>query len=209
MAHGGNRVESMSTPQDHDPALARFRRGASRPAGPAGPPPVAPPPVFSQPPVFRPGAEGPITVESLPSVPGPRDPGIPQPLFGELLEDPRRVDGEIEPLFEAPEGDQYDEFDEFGERDPGKTSGIVSIVVGAFVGIVGVFIAISSLRRSREVGLSGLFGFVGILVSIASLIVAGSIGISYIRYETQLAQQCALVGPGQYLTSSGDQVSCP
>jgi hypothetical protein len=205
----------MSTPENQDPALARFRRGASNPSGsatPVGPPPVAQPPVpqepASTPPLSPPEGAGPITVASLPASVTPRDPGIPRPLFGELIDDQPEAHSAIEPLFEGPERDARGSDDDF-EGDPGKTSGIVSIVVGVFVGIVGIFIAIFSLRRSREVGLPGLFGFIGILVSIASLIAAGAIGISFVRYEAQLAQQCSLVGPGQYLTQSGDQVSCP
>ena len=85
----------------------------------------------------------------------------------------------------------------------------MSIVVGFFVGIVGVFIGIASLRQSRRAGLAGALGTAGIVVSVLNIVIGGAVGISWVRYEVSLSQQCALVGPGQYFTQSGDQVSCP
>lgn len=124
------------------------------------------------------------------------------------------------PLFGSPaEGERATTFGELLEPrepewpavdvDPGRRSGVVAIVVGFFVGLVGVFIGIASIRSSRRVGLTGALGTAGIVVSVLNILVGGVVGISWVRYEVSLQQQCALVGPGQYVTQSGGQVTCP
>lgn len=124
------------------------------------------------------------------------------------------------PRFGVPaEGEQATTFGELLEPhesewpsvdvDPGRRSGVVAIVVGFFVGLVGVFIGIASIRSSRRVGLTGALGTAGIVVSVLNIVVGGVVGISWVRYEVSLQQQCALVGPGHYVTQSGDQVTCP
>ena len=124
------------------------------------------------------------------------------------------------PLFGSPtEGERATTFGELLEPrepewpavdvDPGRRSGVVAIVVGFFVGLVGVFIGIASIRSSRRVGLTGALGTAGIVVSVLNIVVGGVVGISWVRYEVSLQQQCALVGPGQYVTQSGGQVTCP
>jgi hypothetical protein len=209
-ARTGISVDTMSDPASHDPASARFRRGAGRPVGPPGPPPpVAGYGARVQDPGLTPAPwapeSPPITVADLPA---PGDPSVPagapapviapesRPAFGELVGAPGD-DGPWPPRSWSTD-----------DQDPGRTTGVVAIVVGFFVGIVGVFIGIVSLQRSRRVGLAGALGTAGIVVSILNIVVGGAVGISYVRYEVSLAQQCSLVGPGQYLTQSGDQVSC-
>lgn len=220
----------MSDPAKNDPASARFRRGAGRPVGPPGPPPpVAGYGAQAQDPGLAPVAPSwapesmPLTMADVPApasvpagapVPMPTQVGasVPaqapapafagRPAFGEILGGDVSVgsasDEQAWPAGGWPDVDQ----------DPGRTTGVVAIVVGFFVGIVGVFIGIASLQKSRRVGLAGALGTAGIVVSILNIVVGGAVGISWVRYEVSLTQQCSLVGPGQYLTQSGDQVTC-
>ncbi|BDZ48800.1 hypothetical protein GCM10025867_10410 [Frondihabitans sucicola] len=200
----------MASPSDNDPALQRFRRGAGTRVGPPGPPPV---PGGYRPPGVQPPAETqsvaprsgePIAPGTVPGWPATPDPARAEPLFGELLGPPPAVEpGEAEPLYDAP-SPSWPPVDD----DPGRGSGIASIVVGFFVGIVGLFIGVYSVHRSREVGRAGVLGFVGVLVSLLSIFVVGAIGLSWVRYEVDVAQQCSLVGPGHYLTQSGSEVTC-
>lgn len=211
MAHGGLQTHtpvvatyslvSMTGLQPNDPSLARFRRGEGRRVGPPGPPPAVQ--AYSGPPAddaavattvsWAPEAQ-PITVADLPAPTGTQSPefSVPPPAptpFGELL---GPADAPWLPV----------------DDDPGRTSGIVSIVVGFFAGLVGVFIGIASIRASRRAGLAGAIGTAGIVVSVLNILVGGAVGVSYVRYQVTLAQQCALVGPGQFATQTGDQVTC-
>lgn len=208
----------MSGPRENDPALARFRRGAGSRVGPPGPPPVpgsfvAPPAVPPADPAVAPSAglapgpssgsaAGPIAPGTAPEWATTPDPGRVQPLFGDLL---GKQSAELTATAYDDDSDEpWLEVDD----DPGRNSGIAAIAVGMFVGIVGLFVGIYSIRRSRDAGLTGTLGIVGVIVSLASILVVGVVGLSWVRYEVQVAQQCALVGPGTYLTQSGTGVTC-
>jgi hypothetical protein len=195
----------MSSPVENDPTHARFQRGARPPAGPPGPPPVVreheadapavrserlqPAPVPAEPSRWAPRDVDPVAPPTSPGRGWAEDPA--RPLFGELVD-----------------GDESDPPWTAVDDDPGRALGITAIVVGLFVGIVGVFVGIASVRRSRLAGLAGVTGYVGIAVSVVSIVVFSAVGLSWLRYEISLAQQCSLVGPGQYLTQTGQQVSC-
>ncbi len=194
----------MSSPVENDPTLARFRRGARPPAGPPGPPPVVPEYDAAAP---EPLPPAPLPLTGEPSPWAPRDVGVAgAPVEGRgWAEDPAR------PLFGELVADRDDEFDPpwtAVDDDPGRSLGITAVAIGLFVGVVGVFIGIASVRRSRLAGLAGVTGYVGIAVSVLSIVVFSAIGLSWLRYEISLAQQCSLVDPGQYLTQTGQQVSC-
>ncbi|GAA4675493.1 DUF4190 domain-containing protein [Frondihabitans cladoniiphilus] len=188
----------MSTPSENDPALARFRRGASTPAGPVGPPPPlqgdrsAPPPVV---PLASP------VVPPAPPVVLPAPPSI-QPLFADVLGSGAGQPSGV-PLYDEPDYDWAPD-----EPDPGRTSGIVGFVIGIFIGVVGLVVGILSVRSSRRDGRVGGWGIAAIVVSLASMAVVAGVSVSYARYEISLANQCSVVGPGSYLTQSGTQVTC-
>ncbi|RKR75722.1 hypothetical protein [Frondihabitans australicus] len=202
-----------------DPRTARFRRGAGRPVGPPGPPPpvhgmgigrgsvdpaaggdVAPWPLT--------GDSGrPLSLDDLPLPGGLSHPAPPPapPAYGELAENRWPGAPRAQPDDEA--GDDAGDWPDVDD-DPGRRSGVVAIVVGFFVGVVGVFIGIASIRASRRVGLAGALGTAGIVVSVLNIVVGGVVGISWVRYEVSLQQQCSFVGPGQYVTQNGDRVTC-
>ncbi|ROQ37186.1 hypothetical protein EDF46_2636 [Frondihabitans sp. PhB188] len=203
----------MSTPSGDDPRYARFRRGASTPSASAAPPPAPPqyagpeagspyaPPPLAKPDAAAGAAGAPATLWGPPGEPETTVAGrVPAPdqLFAAEL-----GGAQAQPLYETPSYDWLPV-----DADPGRGSGIASIAVGIFVGIVGLFIGIHSLRKSRSVGLAGTVGIVGIVVSSLSMILFGAYVGSWIKYEADLASQCAQVGPGQYFTSSGDVVTC-
>lgn len=213
----------MAPPAENDPRLTRFRRGApggeTQHVGAPGPPPVLPefagqlepaasdpalPPVAPttpQPPAFAPPVAPPVDWAAPPapdsSVPSREAPSS-EHLFAEF-----ESEKGAEPLYETPAYDWMPV-----EVDPGRSTGIASIAVGIFFGIIGLFIGVHSIRKSRAVGLAGGIGIAGVIVSSLSVLLFGSVVLSWVRYEVELAQQCSLVGPGQYYTSSGDLVTC-
>jgi hypothetical protein len=228
----------MSTRPENDPALARFRRGAGTRVDPPGPPPVLQAGALGDTvperggDAFEPAAlrgeipsdwaanGSPLAAGTVPGGAGPTDPGADHPLFSDLVGGPVGAprpssDGESDGQWPQegwfddawPGGDWQRPHSEPGV-DPGRNSGIVAIVVGVFAGLIGLVVGIFSVRSSHRAGLVGRYGIIGIVVSLLSLVVVSSIGISYARYEASLAHQCALVGPGDYLTPSGDQVTC-
>ena len=197
----------MASTHDDDPEHRRFRRGAGARVGPPGPPPVpggqvVPPPredgrlitTGSVPGWANADDPAPATPATPATAALPATPAPPSPLFGELLEGPAGAESENAWL---PVDD-----------DPGRRWGIASIIVGVFVGVVGLFVGVHAIRRSREVGLRGGLGVAGVLVSAVSILVVGAIGLSWVRYEVDVATQCALVGPGRYVTDSGTAVTC-
>jgi hypothetical protein len=213
----------MSTPPADDASHARFRRGASHaPAGQAAPPPPVVPgygvpayagPVDSAAPMpFQPGSAAP-SPESLWGPPGGEAggqtpvPAAPETFVVNGFGQPgpsQQPYGQAAPLYETPSYEWMPV-----EADPGRGSGITSIAVGIFFGLIGLFIGIHSVRRSRSVGLKGAVGIVGIVVSSLSMLLFGSIVGSWIKYEVDLAAQCSQVDAGQYYTSSGHVVTCP
>lgn len=205
----------MAGPQDDDAALARFRRGAGVRVGPPGPPPLPGDRRPATPQQARdaaawaaaggPGAE-PISTGTVPGWAGEADPA--RPLFGDLVGPPPATStappaSPSSPLFDESPSEWLPVDD-----DPGRATGIASIVVGLFVGLVGLFLGVHSIRRSRAAGLAGGLGIAGVVISMLSIVIVGAIGLSWVRYEVQVAEQCSLVGPGLYVTSSGEQVTC-
>lgn len=204
----------MAPPADDDPRLTRFRRGArageAPQVGAPGPPPVVPefatqldgdPSDPSLTPFAPPAGAAQWAPPPAPS-PTPYPAAQTAPPVDHLFAEfgPEKT---AEPLYDTPAYDWLPV-----DVDPGRSTGIASIAVGIFFGIVGLFIGVHSIRKSRGVGLTGAIGIVGVIVSSLSVVLFGSIVLSWVRYEVELAQQCALVGPGQYYTGSGDLVTC-
>ena len=92
-------------------------------------------------------------------------------------------------------------------EDPGKTLGIVGLVLSFFTAIIGLIISIVALRKSKKAGFKNTPAVIGIIVGILSTVVAIIIGIVSIVAFTALLSQCAQLGPGVH-NVNGVTVTC-
>lgn len=92
-------------------------------------------------------------------------------------------------------------------EDPGKTLGIVGLVLSFFTAIIGLIISIVALRKSKKAGFKNTPAVIGIIVGILSTIVAIIVAIVSIVAFTALLSQCAQLGPGVH-NVNGVTVTC-
>ena len=92
-------------------------------------------------------------------------------------------------------------------EDPGKTLGIIGLVLSFFTAIIGLIISIVALRRSKKAGFKNTPALIGIIVGILSTVVAIIIGIVSIVALTAVLSQCAQLGPGVH-DVNGATVTC-
>ena len=81
-------------------------------------------------------------------------------------------------------------------EDPGRTLGIVGLVLSFFTAIIGLIISIVALRKSKKAGFKNTPALIGIIVGILSTVVAIIIAIVSIIAVTAVLSQCAQLGPG-------------
>lgn len=92
-------------------------------------------------------------------------------------------------------------------EDPGKTLGIIGLVLSFFTAIIGLIVSIVALRKSKKAGFKNTPALVGIIVGILSTIVAIIIAVVSIIAVTAVLSQCAQLGPGVH-DVNGVTVTC-
>ena len=92
-------------------------------------------------------------------------------------------------------------------EDPGKTLGIIGLVLSFFTAIIGLIISIVALRRSKKAGFKNTPALIGIIVGILSTVVAIIIAIVSIVALTAVLSQCGQLGPGVH-DVNGVTVTC-
>ena len=92
-------------------------------------------------------------------------------------------------------------------EDPGKTLGIIGLVLSFFTAIIGLIISIVALRKSKKAGFKNTPALIGIIVGILSTIVAIIIAAVSIFALTAVLSQCAQLGPGVH-DVNGVTVTC-
>ncbi len=92
-------------------------------------------------------------------------------------------------------------------EDPGKTLGIVGLVLSFFTAIIGLIVSIVALRKSKKAGFKNTPALIGIIVGVLSTVVAVIIGIVSIIAVTAVLSQCAQLGPGVHEVN-GTTITC-
>jgi hypothetical protein len=92
-------------------------------------------------------------------------------------------------------------------EDPGKTLGIIGLVLSFFTAIIGLIVSIVALRKSKKAGFKNTPALIGIIVGILSTIVAIIIAVVSIIAVTAVLSQCAQLGPGVH-DVNGVTVTC-
>ena len=99
-----------------------------------------------------------------------------------------------------------------GAPIPGKTLGIVALIVAFFANIIGLILGIVALVQSRKAGHKNtpavwaiIVGAVLAVVWIIVIIVAVGLAVAG---AGELLQQCAELGPGEWVLENGATITC-
>jgi hypothetical protein len=90
---------------------------------------------------------------------------------------------------------------------PGKTLGIVGLVLSFFTTIIGLIISIVALRQSKKAGFKNTPALIGVIVGIITTLLGIIFGIIGIVAFMALLDQCAQLGPGVH-NVNGVTVTC-
>ncbi|WP_458041251.1 MULTISPECIES: DUF4190 domain-containing protein [Bacteria] len=99
-----------------------------------------------------------------------------------------------------------------GAPVPGKTLGIVALIVAFFANVIGLILGIVALVQSRKAGYKNtpavwaiIVGSVLAVVGVILLVVLISV---FAAGAGELLQQCAELGPGTWTLDNGATVTC-
>jgi len=154
--------------------------GGNPPQGqpPQGPPPQGPPPEAQQYGSQQYGSQQPPYQQ-----PGYQQPGYQQPGYQQ----------------QPPPGS--------GGDYPGKTLGIVGLVLSFFTTIIGLIISIVALRQSKKAGFKNTPALIGVIIGIITTVLGIIFAIIGIAAFIALLDQCAQLGPGVH-NVNGVTVTC-
>lgn len=95
---------------------------------------------------------------------------------------------------------------------PGKTMGLVALILAIFVNIVGAIVGIVALRKSKKAGAKNPLAIAAIIVGFALFVILSIIGIvagiAFATFTTELLQQCDGLS-GQEIIIEGTPLVCP
>lgn len=92
-------------------------------------------------------------------------------------------------------------------EDPGKTLGIVGLILSFFTAIVGLIISAVALNKSKKAGFKNTPALVGIIIGALGTIGAIIGVIAIVALGASVANQCAQLGPGVHEVN-GVTVTC-
>ncbi len=90
---------------------------------------------------------------------------------------------------------------------PGKTLGIIGLVLSFFTTIIGLIISFVALRQSKKAGFKNTPALAGVIIGIVTTVLAIIIGGVAIAGVMALLSQCAELGPGVHEVN-GVTVTC-
>lgn len=95
---------------------------------------------------------------------------------------------------------------------PGKTMGLVALILAIFLNIVGAIVGIVALRKSKKAGAKNPLALAAIIVGFALFVIFSIIGIvtgiAVAAFTTELLQQCQGLS-GQEIVIEGTPIVCP
>jgi hypothetical protein len=92
--------------------------------------------------------------------------------------------------------------------DPGRTLGIVGLVLAFVASIAGIIVSAIALRESRRAGYPNGFAIAGLILSIVFSVVGLIIAILLVFGIIAALQQCATLGPGVHQLGNGVTFNC-
>ena len=91
---------------------------------------------------------------------------------------------------------------------PGKTLGIIGLVLSFFTTIIGLVVSIIALRQSKKAGFKNTPALVGIIIGIITTVIAIILAIVMIVAAMALVSQCGQLGSGVHVVN-GVTITCP
>lgn len=79
---------------------------------------------------------------------------------------------------------------------PGRTLGIVGLILSFFTGLIGLVVSIIALRQSRRAGFSNTPAVIGIVVGAITTLVGIIVAIVFVVALAAVASKCQELGPG-------------
>jgi hypothetical protein len=92
--------------------------------------------------------------------------------------------------------------------DPGRTLGIIGLVLAFVASVAGIIVSAIALRESRQAGYSNGFAIAGLILSIVFSVVGLIIAIFVVFGAFAALQQCAALGPGIHQLGNGLTFTC-
>jgi Ca2+/H+ antiporter len=94
-------------------------------------------------------------------------------------------------------------------EDPGKTLGLVGLILAIFANVVGLIISIIAFRKSKQAGFSNGLAKAGIVIGSILFVISLALGITAIvATVTAVNEACAQLGPGTH-QAGNTTVTCP
>lgn len=93
-------------------------------------------------------------------------------------------------------------------EDPGKTLGIVGLILSFFTALIGLIVSAIALNKSKKAGFKNTPALVGVIIGAIGTVFAVIAIILAITAAAALGQRCAELGPGVH-ESGGVTITCP
>ena len=98
-------------------------------------------------------------------------------------------------------------------ENPGKTLGIVGLVLAFVANIVGLIVSIIALNKSKKAGYKNGLALAGIIVSSVSIVISVIVIISIVALGaaglSAIAEACAGYASGEVLSDGVTTITCP
>lgn len=84
-------------------------------------------------------------------------------------------------------------------EDPGKTLGMVGLILAIFANLIGVIVSVIAFRKSKQAGFSNGMAKAGIVVGSILFVLSAGIGITAIVASVSaMTEACSQLGPGTH-----------
>lgn len=93
-------------------------------------------------------------------------------------------------------------------EDPGKTLGIIGLILSFFTALIGMIVSIIAFRMSKKAGFKNTPALIGIIIGAIGTLIGVIIAIAVLVGLSQLNAQCQQLGSGQHEVN-GVTVTCP
>jgi hypothetical protein len=100
-----------------------------------------------------------------------------------------------QPVGATPPGAPYQQT---GAEDPGKTLGIVGLILSFFTALIGLIVSAIALSKSKKAGFKNTPALVGVIIGAIGTVIAIILIISTIALAGAAANKCAELGPGTH-----------
>lgn len=92
-------------------------------------------------------------------------------------------------------------------EDPGKTLGIVGLILSFFTALIGLIVSAVALNKSKKAGFKNTPALIGIIIGALGTIAAIIGIIALVAVGASVANQCQQLGPGVH-EINGVTVTC-